>query len=202
MFKTSKFFLIVAVLNVAIVTTSTLFPFIVGKYAWFRSTVDLALIFFLLGILFQPDAKAFEERAVKLFKTPLVIAVSIFVLMFLLACLFGINPSFSFWSNFERGEGGLQILHLYVFFLLLSILFREEKDWRRMLGWFLVAGLLMSFYGFAAMSGWKGFIGARLSDSGFRFQGSIGNPAYVATYLIFIFFYAAYLFLQSLQEKP
>jgi O-antigen ligase len=193
-FKISKFFIILPVLGIAIVTTSTLFPFIVGKYVWFRATVDLAFIFFLLGIIFHPEAKAYEERFFKLVKSPLFLAVTAFVFIFILAGFFGVDPVNSFWSNFERGEGGLQLIHLWVFFTLLAVLFREEDDWRRIFGWSLVGGILMTLYGVFAGWGYQNFIGPKFGDPGFRFQGSIGNPAYVASYAIFMLFYALYLF--------
>ncbi len=125
-FKISKIFLWLVPLMIFVVSASTLFPFIVSKYIWFRTAVDLALIFFVLGLLFSPYGGSAEGRQdkvsavfnsfISLFKKPLVIAVCVFVLMFLLACVFGVDPARSFWSNFERGEGGLQMLHLFVFF--------------------------------------------------------------------------------------
>lgn len=222
-FKISKFFLVLSVLFIAIVTPSTLFPFIVGKYVWFRVGVLLSSIFFLLGTILNPHE--FARLAVReRLKNPLVIAIAFFVGAFLLACLFGVDPAMSFWSNFERGEGGFQMATLFLFFLLLAVLFREERDWRRIFGWSLLAATLMILYGVGAglkyvdaeftkqvnssggeewtLSGtggpfyqtFKNFIGPSFKDPGFRFGGSIGNPAYVATYLVFSFFYLAYLF--------
>ena len=203
-FKVSKFFLVLPVLGIVIVTTSTLFPFIVGKYVWFRSTVALALIFFCLGLLFDKiKGKEMWDRISGIFKRPIVIAVTVFVAVFLLAGFFGINPANSFWSNFERGEGGLQLLNLWMFFMLLVTLFKEKKDWEGILNWALVGGILMSVYGFFAAFGAEGFIGAKFSEFGsdFRFQGSIGNPAYVATYAIFMMFYSAYLLVTKYKNK-
>ncbi len=117
-FKLSKVFLWLAPLMIAVVNIATLFPFIVSKYIWFRVSIDLAAICFLLGLLFQDQAGVVFNRLLALFKKPLVIAVSIFVLMFLLASLFGVDPARSFWSNFERGEGGLQLLHPIILFLM------------------------------------------------------------------------------------
>lgn len=39
----------------------------------------------------------------------------------------------------------------------------------------------------------KSFIGPDFRDEGYRFAGSIGNPAYAAVYLIFVLFYVFYL---------
>lgn len=233
-FKVSKFFLFASVFFIALVSGSTLFPFIVGKYAWFRTSVDLALIFFLLGLLFYQYKSAeisINQRLSQILKSPLVIAVTIFVAIFLIACFFGVDPETSFWSNFERGEGGLQILHLYIFFLLLLILFREDSDWYKLFTFSLLAGLLMVLYGIGAslkyadaeitirydpegameqiLTGrggplyqtFKTFIGSRFNEPGFRLSGSIGNPAYVSAYAIFMLFYASYLLIAKYKNR-
>lgn len=231
-FRISKFFLIISVLFVALVTGSTLFPFIVGKYVWFRTTIDLALIFFLLGLLFDNQRQsAINQRLSALWRQPLVIAVSVFVFIFLLAGFFGIDPAASFWSSFERGEGGFQLIHLWLFFILLLVLFREEKDWQKILVASLIAGLLMGFYGVGAalkytdaeftikkapgieyeivLTGkggplfrtFKQYIGSPFNQPGFRFSGSIGNPAYVAAYAIFMIFYVLYLLSTTYRDR-
>jgi len=236
-FKVSKFFLFLVPLAVMIVTPSTLFPFIVGKYVFFRTAVSLALIFFLLGYAktrINADSNADKRgfnisdnlrrnlRLSALWRQPLVIAVSVFVVIFLLACLFGVDPKMSFWSNFERGEGGLQMLYFGIFFGLLAILFREEKDWKKIFWISILAATLVIFYGLGAhlkyidaemttrfengfeireLTGrggpwfqtFKNYIGGSFKEPHFRFAGSLGNPAYTATYLVFALFYAAYL---------
>lgn len=198
-FKIAKYFLFLPLLFMTvIVTTSTLFPFIVGKYVFFRSVVGIAFILFLLGMLFNAgESEKIATKLKKLIRMPLFIAVASFVVVFLLAGFFGVNPSFSFWSNFERGEGGLQMLTFFVYFGLLTLLFETKEEWR-MLFWSAVAGgVLMGLYGFFASFGVKGFIGAKFSDGAYRFQGSIGNPAYVAIYSLFLMFYSLFLFLQK-----
>jgi len=199
-FKVAKFFSLLPLVGIAIVTPSTMFPFIVGKYVWFRTVIDIALILFCLGLLLNKQgAKDMYRRLAELFRKPLVIAVTIFVAVFLLAGFFGVRPLYSFWSNFERGEGGLQMLHFWSFFILLLTLFRTEEDWKRVLKWALAGGVLMAVYGFFAAFDVQGFLGARFKEFGssFRFQGSIGNPAYVATYSIFMMFYVGYLLLKK-----
>ncbi len=192
-FKTAKFFLLISLLGVALVTISTLFPFIVGKYVWFRASVGLAALAFALGLFLHSESEKVWRQFRQIFKNPLVIAVSIFTAIFLLACLFGVDPANSFWSNFERGEGGLQILCLYIFFILSVTLFREEKDWRRLFIFALIGGALVVLYGVGAGLKINPFVGPSFSDPGLRFYGSIGNPAYTATYLIFIIAYCLYL---------
>jgi GxxExxY protein len=240
-FKLSKFFLYLAPLAVVIVSSSTLFPFIVGKYAFFRTAVSLSLVFFLLGVLFnnkyQPistNINKYPSISISInqyLKNPLVVAVLAFVFVFVLAGFLGVNPAWSFWSNFERGEGGLQMLYLGVFFLLLILLFKEKSDWQKLFLISIIAAALMISYGVFAglkyidaeivtthlpMGGteqrltgeggplyqtFKSFIGPDFRDEGYRFAGSIGNPAYVAVYLVFIIFYALYLLIEKYRYR-
>ena len=201
-FKLSKFFLYLVPLSFTIVSNSTLFPFIVGKYAFFRTTVGLALIFYLIGLLFNKQQLSIvNSQLSNVFKRPLVIAVSIFVFIFILAGFFGVDTANSFWSNFERGEGGLQLLSLWLFFILLILLFREEKDWQKLFILAIIGGIGMALYGFLAALGAEKFIGPKFSDSGFRFSGSIGNPAYTAAFSIFMMFYAAYLIVSKYRQR-
>ncbi|HXF44194.1 MAG TPA: O-antigen ligase family protein [Candidatus Paceibacterota bacterium] len=198
LFKISKFFVYAALFSVVFVNVQTLFPFIVFKYVFFRSMVLAALVSFLLGIIFMntEEMSKFADDAKRRLMSPLVIAVTIFVLAFLLACLFGFNPAYSFWSNFERGEGGFQMLNFYIFFLLLTLLFKEKKDWFSLFKVSLIVAIIMIAYGILAGLGVQGFIGVPL-EIGQRFQGSLGNTAYVGTYLLFSIFYALYLLIDS-----
>ena len=62
-----------------------------------------------------------------------------------------------------------------------------------MMKWFLAGGMLMVLYGIGAGSKLGNFIGPVFGSPNFRFEGSIGNPAYVAVFSIFMLFYALYL---------
>lgn len=192
-FKISRFFLVLSALYVAIVVSTSLFPFIVGKYVWFRSSIALAAITFLLGLAFHAESGEFIERMKRMIRSPITVAVLAFAFVFLLACFFGVDPAQSFWSNFERGEGGVQVLSLASFFFLLVVLFDTQAEWTRLFRWVLGGGLLMALYGLFAGLGIQGFIGVLFSTPAFRFAGSIGNAAYVAAFSIFALFFITYL---------
>lgn len=198
-FKGARFLLYLPVLLMTVIfTKSTLFPFIVGKYVFFRSVVLLAFIAFLLGLLFDTTrGNQMFARLKIIARKPLFIAVSAFALAFILACFFGVDPAFSFWSNFERGEGGLQILTFYIYFALLIALFDKQEYWDTLLWCAVAGGVLMGIYGFMASLNVNGFVGARFTDLGYRFQGSIGNSAYVAVYSLFLIFYCLYLIISK-----
>ncbi len=192
--KLSRFFLFLAPFAVFFVTPSTLFPFIVGKYAFFRAVIDLSLIFFIwawAGGKINVDWKSFKK--------PLAIGVAIWVIVFLLASFLAYDPWAAFWGNFERGEAGVQLLHLFIFFFLMVSLFKNKDDWQKMLKIMLIAAGLVVFYGFLAGSV-QGFIGPSFSFAN-RFQGSLGNPDYMGQFMIFTVFFALYLLLNTNQAR-
>lgn len=216
--KISKFFLYASVFSVAVVLPSTFFPFIGGKYYFFRVAVELALASFILWWAFDPEGTGLVPRRLKeLFRRPLFIAVSIFAAVFLLASIFAYDPAAAFWSNYERGDGGFQMLHYYFFFVLLTVTFREEKDWRKLFWFSSAAAALVILYGLLAAGLVSGFFGpyretesiallpsflGRLLYPSSRFQGSLGNPAYVAPYLMFSIFYVLYLWWSAKNRLP
>lgn len=206
--KLSKTLLHVSLFSVVVVLTSTFFPFIGGKDYFFRFAVELALIFFVLWWSFEAKSEEAWSRIKEVSGKPLFIAVSAFVLAVLLASIFAYDPNAAFWSNFERGEGAFQMLHYYVFFALLVVLFRNKEDWRWFFKTFLVAGVFMILYGVLADTGLASrfisqYQGAVQPGADWfkpfanRFQGSLGNPAYVAPYLMFSLFFDAYLWATS-----
>lgn len=224
--KLARFFLYAAPFALTIVMPSIFFPFIGGKYWFFRTCVELAASATLVALAFGDSDGRLNEELKKIWRNPLVIAVTIFAGAFLLACFLGYDPVTSFWSNYERGEGGFQMIHYWTFFILLVLHFRDSKHWRTFFWCSLVAALWVIFYGLGAAAGWAGFVGpyaqegnsfifkepnnpngvsfssflfSLFSDS--RFQGSLGNAVYVGPYLIFCLGYLAWLYV-SKNRKP
>jgi O-antigen ligase len=206
--RITKWYLYASVFCVMIVVNSIFFPFIGGKDYFFRFAVELGLISWLLWWAFEAKVGEAKRLIQSTFKRPLVIAATAFVAVFELACLFALDAHAAFWSNYERGEGGFQMLHYYLFFLLLTMVLQHEDDWKNIFKFSLVAACGMILYGLFADMGWvTTFISAyaggtpptgwvNLLFQG-RFEGSLGNPAYVAPYLMFSMFFAAYLWIGS-----
>ncbi len=199
--KIAKFFLYASLFSVLIVAPTLYFPYIVGKAVFFRVAIDLAIIAFALYWGWEKDEKKVkpENEGVKkigwlkrlAIEQPLVLAVSAFAIAFVLSCIFGINPWFSFWSNFERGEGGFQILHYTALFLLAAAIFKKESDWSRAFNVMIWISLAVVAYGMAAAFKLPFFIGPAGLLS--RLSGTLGNADYAGTFMIFSIFYALFL---------
>jgi hypothetical protein len=209
--RIAKWYLYVAVFSVLIVMNSIFFPFIGGKDFFFRFVTELSLSCMVLWWAFEAKKGDAKKRISALFHKPLVLAVTTFVAIFQIAAIFAYDFHAAFWSNYERGEGAFQMLHYYLFFLLLVLIFTDEKDWKNIFRFSLVSAGIMILYGIGGNYGVPGFIGPyagstpptgwwhTLIDG--RFQGSLGNPAYVDPYLIFSMFFAAYLWISSVRAK-
>src|SRR3989344_6762153 len=203
MLRFSYLFLALALFAVALVAPSTFFPFVGVKAYWFRLWVSAAAVAFLWWAGFLATREELRERLRRVFASPLTWAVTAFVAAFLISTFLARDPALAFWSNFERGEGGFAMLYLYTFFLLLLVVVRDERAWRGLLWASLIAAFLVAGYGVLAMMdapengryfmGPYGFYGAHgvLVD---RFAGSLGNPIYVGSYLLFVFFYIGLLY--------
>lgn len=154
------------------VSDSMLFPFITGKNFAFRIIVQI--IFALWVALMIAD----ERYRLRL--TPLIKAATIFVTVVFLADIFGPNPYRSLFSNYERMEGFMMIFHLYLYFLMLGAMFRSRRDWVVFFHSTLVASLLVSYVALLQKLGLRTSI-----QGGFRVDSTIGNPTYLAAYLVF-----------------
>jgi O-antigen ligase/tetratricopeptide (TPR) repeat protein len=159
------------------------FPFITGKAFVFRFIIEFVFILWLILAVF------FKEYRPK--KNWLLLSIGIFVFVATLATVFGVNPLRSFWSNFERMEGLAMYLHLYAYFLVLGNVFRK-KDWFVLFNIFVVSGLIQGIYGLMQKMG-----KIVATQGGFRVDGMIGNPTYLAAYLIFIVGFCSWLFLKT-----
>lgn len=154
------------------IASSMLFPFITGKNFAFRIIIECIVPLWVgLAIMRQE----FRPRL-----TVLVKAVTVLVAVLFLADLFGPNPYRSFFSNYERMEGFISFVHLYLYFLMLLSVFRTRRDW---LVWFhvsIVASIAVSYIALLQ------HLGLRVSpQGGFRVDSTIGNPTYLAAYLLF-----------------
>jgi len=164
-----------------IINTNFFFPFVAPKTIFFRIIIEIILLAYLLLVM--------KNRAYRPRINPLTIAVSLFLAIFILTSFTGINLHRSFWSTNERMTGIFTMLHLFAFFIVLTSVFKERKDWERVLGVSVIVGVILSFYI---------LMGKELSTRG---GGTIGNTSFMAAYLLFDVFFALILFFSNFLKK-
>ncbi|MFA5386107.1 MAG: O-antigen ligase family protein [Candidatus Paceibacterota bacterium] len=204
--KISQGFLYLTLLTPVLISRNLFFPFVSGKIIFFKIIVELALLFYLLAFLSNPKNETFEFK--KLFKNPIFISVCVFTLLFFASSFWGINAKFSLFSNYERGEGGFQMLHYLIFFFLLVSLFKTKKDWKNLFIASILVSLVVCSYALGQLGVAKCLdragsnqtaiqacqTGTFLSASS-QVSGTLGNSSYLAVYILFTLFFIGYLIL-------
>ncbi|OGZ34119.1 MAG: hypothetical protein A2Y98_02180 [Candidatus Portnoybacteria bacterium RBG_19FT_COMBO_36_7] len=184
-----KILLVLCLATPLLVSASLLFPYTSIKAFSFRILIEISAFFYFYLALKYP---AFRPK-----KTTLLIAVGAFLLVLFLSSLFGVDSYLSFWGNLERMLGFFGLLHFGAFFLMLAGIFKTEKSWVNLLK---ISVAVSSFVGLLAILQRFFSLGATMPETG-RVFGTIGNPAFLASYLIFNIFFAGYLIFLSWAEK-
>ncbi len=165
------------------VSSWAFFPYIVGKNLLFRILVEVAfgswLTLLLLGGMPKPKM------------TPITLALSIFVVIVAIADLVGVAPLKSFWSNFERMEGFITLMHSYIYFIVAGSILNSGKLWERFWQVSLAVSVIVG-------------LGALLEIPGgiVRIAGVTGNPIYLAVYALFNIFLASLFLYKSKEVMP
>ena len=168
-----------------IVADGFFFPFITGKAFYLRILIEIAVSAWVVLALLD---KEYRPRF-----SWIGAAVVGFVAWMFIADIFAINVTKAFWSNFERMEGWVLLIHLLGLFFATSALLRVEKKWR---AWFLTSlcvSVIIVGYAFLQLSGTL-----VIHQGAGRIDASLGNSAYLAIYFLFSVFVAFWL---ALTEK-
>ncbi|MEK7639415.1 MAG: O-antigen ligase family protein [Patescibacteria group bacterium] len=157
------------------------FPFITGKNFWFRILIDVAFAAWILLALL--DAKYRPKWS--------WVAVSFGALLIIMffANWFGVHRESSFWSNFERMDGYVSLLHTFLYMLVLGSMLTSVSLWQRLLNTSLIVAFLVALYGLAQYGG--------LVDGSNRIDSRLGNAAYMAVYMLFHIFISFWLFAET-----
>lgn len=157
------------------VSKSIYFPYIAGKNFAFRIVIEFAAALWLVLI--------WSKKEYRLQNSKIMFSVLVFTFIVGFADIIGVNPYNSFWSNYERMEGYITILHLVLYFSILKSILTTRRDWTFFLNLFLVSGTFAGLYAIGISS-----INAPryVMEYGARISGTIGNPPFLASYLLLI----------------
>jgi O-antigen ligase len=200
-----------------LVTPSTFFPYIFGKAIIFQIIVEICLIFWVVWIVIDRQERLFSGRWMSsqgsslsgnmphpsrlssdtniapkikdqkqdniLFylkaKSFLNYAVIGFFIVLLLTTLTSLDQLRSFWSTQERMTGFFNLIHFGMFYLVLITVF-QKKDFIWLLRLSLAITIIISII--AITQNWKT-----------RLYGPLGNPGFLALYMLFHIFLGLYL---------
>ncbi len=173
------------------VSSPLAFPYITGKNFAFRIMVELAAALWA-GLLVS-------DRRYRPRNSALTLSILTFTLVVGLADLLGVNPYKSFWSDYERMEGYITILHLVLYFMIAGSVLRSGREWNTFFGICITASLIAALFAFAAPP-----LSRETSqlawEYGSRISGTLGNPPFLASYLLLSIFLGFILFFNT--QRP
>src|SRR3989344_171506 len=159
------------------------FPYITGKNFTFRILTELLVGGWL--ILMLRDATYRPHRSL------ITAAVAILVGIVAVADIFGVSSFKSIWSNFERMEGLVTMVHLLLYFLVTTSVLTTEKLWARFWQISLGVASIIGLYALFQTFGWFPM------HQGDRPDSTLGNATYLGGYMLFHAFMAGYFFFRT-----
>jgi len=164
------------------------FPFITGKGFVFRILIEILFGLYVILAALVPQYRPKFSWITK--------AVLGFTLAILIADLLGQNVYKSIWSNYERMEGFVLIIHLVAYYILLSSVFKTKEKWNQFFNTSIIASVIMSMYGLLQLLG-----KIAINQGGVRVDATFGNSSYLAIYLVLHIFLCLYMLISVAKEK-
>lgn len=158
------------------VSNSLFFPFISGKNFAFRILIEVA---FAAWVFLALRHSEYRPR-----RSPLFYAVLSFLVVLGVATFLAEDPYKSFWSNFERMDGFIGLIHFALYFFVAGTLLRTA-DWRRLVGISLGVNTLVIGYSLLQFFGVLA-----INQGGMRVDATFGNAIYLGVYALFHLFFS------------
>ena len=178
-----KISLVLVLFAPLIVSTNFYFPYIVPRNLWFRFFVNISFFSYLFLIFRYQEFKPRFNKAFILFLG--------FILTLTLSSLLAGNFSFSFWSNFERMDGLLNWLYLAMYSFVFIGVLRHGPD--SVFTIFKIALLPAILVALVAVAQKLNLSFVLESAGGDRLASTLGNAAYVGSYMFLYTLVAFYL---------
>lgn len=208
--KLLRYGLLLAVFVPLVIFRNNFSPFNFGKVIVFRTLIEILFVIYVALAIkyprFRPPnlvssilylvsriKKSKIQNTKYQIPNTIFLALTLFTASMVLSAFAGVNWYKSFWGGgWERMGGLFSWLHYYAFFIMLISVFRKKEDWLNILWLSVFAALISSFYGFLQKGESLAIVGAAAERA--RILGTLGNPAALAGYLLFNFYFALYLF--------
>src|SRR4030042_2068918 len=125
-------FELLAIKSIRILTYISLFlPLFVYKVFYYPFTFPRTAVFCIfveiMAVLFV--YLAFKRKEFRPKINLLIISIGAFIAWLFVASIFGVDFNMSFWGTFQRSDGIFRLLHYFAFFIIISSVFKEKKDW-------------------------------------------------------------------------
>ncbi len=166
------------------------FPFIITKTLLFRLVIQIGLTAYIFLLI-----KDFNTYKPQWSWGMILVALSVCVAI--LSAVFGFDTYRSFFSTFERMEGVMLYIYLFIYVVLLQTTFTTKKEWKNLLYTHVGVSFLVSVYGIV-----QKFALLPVFEAGTnRVASTIGNAAFLAGYLILALGITVYLYQKESTKK-
>jgi hypothetical protein len=164
--------------------------FVVSKAIYARTLIEglVVLWMFLLikGSRFRPPGSW------------VLLAFALYALAFLLAAAWGINPTHSIWSSYDRMTGVWDLTHWLLVALVLVSVVRSPRIWHFLFNWQLGITLLLSLIALTQVYGVTLFPSVAAKC---RVDATLGNPSFLAPLLVVSILVAAGFLARSFLKR-
>ena len=176
-----------------LVSTDTLFPFIVGKALHAR-----AMILFVVGLWL---VLAYAYPVFRPSRSWILLAFALYLGVSLISGLLGVSPQRSLWSTYERMQGVVDLAHWFLLAVVLTTIMRSRSNWTALLNLNLGVSLLIAFVGVAQHFGSSVPV-YRFIEATTRIDATLGNPTYVGTFMMVNILIGLGLLSRSIVQQP
>ncbi len=159
------------------------FPYIVGKNFAFRIIIEI--IFALWVYLAFVDPKYRPKFSW------VTVSVGVFAIIMTIADIFSVNPLKAIWSNYERMDGLVTLIHLVMYLFVFGSVMKTEKNWLWFFRTSVISSVIMIIL---VLKDW-------LTHGTDRVSVTLGNPIYLAVYFMFNFFFVLILLYKDVIVK-
>ncbi|OIN57349.1 hypothetical protein BLX24_20450 [Arsenicibacter rosenii] len=172
--KSIFFLLLLSLFTPLVYSASSFFGFVAIRGLYFRILAEgMALLWLFLPARHNASGSWLQ------------LSLILFLLIVALADTAGVDPAQSIFSGFMRMEGFTGYLHLGLYALVVSGTGLTSKQW----DWLFIASTAIALsvlvIGYVSPTGWLG--------DHYRFVATVGQPAFLAAYLLIHIFLAIYI---------
>lgn len=172
--KIPIYFCLLVILSIPLIVTNDIaFVFITGKNFTFRVIVEVLFALYLLLMLYDSKYQPTFSW--------ILVSFSLFIFFGFISAITGVDPNFSFFGSYQRMDGIVTLVHLFIYFIVLSNVIKTQELWSR----FFYASIAVAF-----IVASRGIIENNPSST-------LGNYQFSAVYLFFNVFFLALLIIRS-----
>jgi O-antigen ligase len=189
--KIISFLTLILALSPGIYLNAVIYPYVTAKTIIFRIFVSLMLFLYIWLIL--------KNKKYLPSKNNLLISFFLFIVTCFFSGILSNDPSQSFWSTPERMMGTFNLIHFFLFILIISSVIKSKEAWIKLIHWWNI--LIVSTGCIALYTFITKHIATQTSIFSDRFYGFAGNPIFFAAIVLIFFYFNLYLFFEKLQKQ-